>query len=635
MKPVHLLLITTTALMLASCGGGGGGVEKQPTPEPKEPVGTTLSGKVIDGYIQDATVCLDLNNNFSCDANEPSAVSGNAGSYSFTYDGVIPSGIQILADIPVGAFDEDRGAVTKSYNMMSPAENPDVVTPLTTLVSQEILSSGNQLTAEEAEASVKVSLGFDDSTSLLDNDFFAGENEDLKDVAVSIATALAVTKGALENDNVASTELTPAEISKAAIKAVKETVVSNLIVNGIPMIAKDQIANEVTTAITGQVKNIVASTKSGDGEVVSLVNVINNGEFILLYEGDDLVDSNENGDLDGDELYNLVAGIILEFIYFPGATEDQIIDVDSGEKAALLADEGDLSGRWLTVIPTEEDYILTDTGWKLPSEFENSGAKIKNNCATFYDDGKVANEEFCFVSKDISGKTLEDILPGICEDDDGGTITGCNSEATIPDGSIVYDATKTTPDNDYGGFYSTWYETSEWKGYVNAEGDQTIAGFIAEHTDNRVSFLGERCNTAFRIKSYDSDAKTGTIEWTDATRDHCNSPFSFDDEAETETLPFEIVTFGGTEIFKTRSPIVLRSNNPGDDAPYITFSKATNAYGFEGIYGGGFTPSKTKLTRTFTGNLDYGVFVSKTFVDFVFEQVQVTPFPYDEFLNNQ
>ena len=57
-----------TAMLIAACGGGG------TTSSP-----TTLAGKVIDGYITGATVCLDVNSNNTCDAGEPTARRGVPG----------------------------------------------------------------------------------------------------------------------------------------------------------------------------------------------------------------------------------------------------------------------------------------------------------------------------------------------------------------------------------------------------------------------------------------------------------------------------------------------------------------------------------------------------------------------------
>ncbi|MGH8848934.1 MAG: hypothetical protein ACREXQ_17055, partial [Polaromonas sp.] len=62
-------LALSAAVALTACGGGSDGP-------------ANLSGVVADGYLNGATVCLDLNNNMACDAGEPSATTTAGGKYS-------------------------------------------------------------------------------------------------------------------------------------------------------------------------------------------------------------------------------------------------------------------------------------------------------------------------------------------------------------------------------------------------------------------------------------------------------------------------------------------------------------------------------------------------------------------------
>lgn len=70
------LRIALSAIFLASlaaCGGGGGGGSNAVS-------GAALSGKVIDGPIAGATVCLDVNSNNACDTGEPTATTDATGT---------------------------------------------------------------------------------------------------------------------------------------------------------------------------------------------------------------------------------------------------------------------------------------------------------------------------------------------------------------------------------------------------------------------------------------------------------------------------------------------------------------------------------------------------------------------------
>lgn len=163
------LLLT---LVLASCGGGSS------TPEPmtgnaiagpEEPLvtpaetgtqtsATSISGRVADGYIRGAVVCVDLNDNEKCDDGEPVAVSGEGGQYTLS----VPPEAQmksIIAEIPADAIDEDTGEpVGQDLVFVTPADKPEFVSPITTLVHEELRNNPN-LDVDAAEAIVKGALG--------------------------------------------------------------------------------------------------------------------------------------------------------------------------------------------------------------------------------------------------------------------------------------------------------------------------------------------------------------------------------------------------------------------------------------------------------------------------------------------
>ena len=578
-------------------------------------------------------MCLDLNNSYTCDDDEPFGLSGEGGVYSFTYNGSIPEGIQILADIPIGAIDEDLGRVEKSYNMLAPAENPEVVTPLTTLVSQEILSSGGQSTPEEAEKSVKLMLEIDESESLLGNDFVADEDADIQRTATFVAEVLSAAKEAITNDP-ATADLTPAEISKASVQAAK-SITTELVASGSSNdLAIEDVDAAVTTVVTGEINNIVAASKSGDGEVVSLIEEIKEGNLIIVSEGDNEITE------DGEIVFR--EGLEMEFVYFPDAVEGELVDISSAgeDKVAMLVYDGPLANTWVPIEWEDSDYRIADNGkWTLPSDLESTGSKITENCAIFYETGIVEpSSEICFIRKDVSGKQVRDVVPDFCSDGEGGVSEGCDEFADLPSGSFVYDATVTIAENNYGGEYTLWGDDG-WSGYLDPayHDDQTIKGFIDAFIadPNRYAFRGDDCNTAFRIKSYDTVERSGLIEWADASDGNCSSGGFVWAEVDTvETLPFTVETVGSEIILKTQTPVVLRVNNPDERDPYMIFGQVPNGLGQDedGIYGGSFTPSGFKLTYAFTGNLDYSIFASRVFVDFVLEQSGAPEFPYEEFL---
>jgi hypothetical protein len=122
------------AIMLTACGGGGGS---------SSPL--TLSGAVIDGYIKGATVCLDVNANGVCDTGEPTSTTDVKGAYSINVPvGTSVSGLHLIAVVPAGAVDSDTPGtpIANAYKLMAPVDMPAVISPLTTVVSSEMIANG-------------------------------------------------------------------------------------------------------------------------------------------------------------------------------------------------------------------------------------------------------------------------------------------------------------------------------------------------------------------------------------------------------------------------------------------------------------------------------------------------------------
>ncbi len=121
--PVLLL-----ALLVHIAGCGGGGSDSSPA------VPSTISGRVMDGYIRGATVFWDCNDNFVADAGELAVVSEAGGRYTI---GAAPSPpCQLRAFVPATAVDEDTSQpVGYAFRMASVSGAPELISPFTTAVS--------------------------------------------------------------------------------------------------------------------------------------------------------------------------------------------------------------------------------------------------------------------------------------------------------------------------------------------------------------------------------------------------------------------------------------------------------------------------------------------------------------------
>lgn len=144
--------------LLSACGGGGG-----------NSANVTLTGSVIDGYIEGAKVCLDVNANGLCEASEPSTLSDSLGKYKLAIGNANTAGVNVVAEIPDSAKDSDDEGLTllaagkMPYTMTTLATQPSVVTPLTTLVSGKMKTEG--LTHDAAKLLVMEELGLPSNTN--------------------------------------------------------------------------------------------------------------------------------------------------------------------------------------------------------------------------------------------------------------------------------------------------------------------------------------------------------------------------------------------------------------------------------------------------------------------------------------
>ena len=109
-----------------------------------------FSGTGIDGILVGSTVCIDVNGNAACDADEPADPDGTDAQGKFEIPATTKTGPLLL----IGGTDIGTG-LPFTGSLTAPAGST-VVTPLTSAV-QSLVKTG--VSAEEAEANVKAALG--------------------------------------------------------------------------------------------------------------------------------------------------------------------------------------------------------------------------------------------------------------------------------------------------------------------------------------------------------------------------------------------------------------------------------------------------------------------------------------------
>jgi len=101
---------------------------------------STIKGKVVDGYIENAQVCLDLNINFKCDYGEPVASTDRNGNFELK----VPSKDTKSSYYKIAPVISKEGFNTvtraRAQIMATPrvGEENVIITPLTTLLISKI-----------------------------------------------------------------------------------------------------------------------------------------------------------------------------------------------------------------------------------------------------------------------------------------------------------------------------------------------------------------------------------------------------------------------------------------------------------------------------------------------------------------
>jgi len=156
-------------LLLSGCGAGG---------DSDKTIDTALKGIVADGYIKDATVCIDLNNNGVCEDSEPSGKTDNLGRFSINYDGNITGPF-----VAQGGMDIERN-VPFTTVFKAPVKDSVNVTPLVTMAYE--YSKENNTTYEDSVRTLANSLG-------LREDYFEANpevNNQVKPITVKVQAAV-------------------------------------------------------------------------------------------------------------------------------------------------------------------------------------------------------------------------------------------------------------------------------------------------------------------------------------------------------------------------------------------------------------------------------------------------------------
>lgn len=120
--------------------------------------GNTINGTIVDGYIENATVCLDINKNNICDTTEPTTNSDKNGIFKFTNITLTENSF-----IPIIAYGGKDTAIDKKltgeFRTILFSSNMDkniIVSPLTDLITQSFLKRDGNSSNSLNDAKIEV-----------------------------------------------------------------------------------------------------------------------------------------------------------------------------------------------------------------------------------------------------------------------------------------------------------------------------------------------------------------------------------------------------------------------------------------------------------------------------------------------
>lgn len=285
-----LSLVGASSVGLVGCGGGSSDY----------PEIISLEGKAIDGYLANATVCVDENANFQCDQGEESTTTDGAGNFellSADEDSLLVlESTENTVDLTTGQ------AVGEGLHLTAPFDATSI-TPLTTLAVSKAQVEG--VSYAQAKSDIATAVGVPNGVDIDNYDYVAAQ-EDGSDEAASIhVLANVVAKLIQSNLNVISANSTTGNSAIRAITA------SYLVVAPPQGAGGTQLAQLVTDVASLGVSasddiGTVISDNSTDIDDFIEDNTIDEGEVDTVVDAiDDTVDDGGSG---GDPIDGVTGG---------------------------------------------------------------------------------------------------------------------------------------------------------------------------------------------------------------------------------------------------------------------------------------------------------------------------------------
>jgi hypothetical protein len=156
-----LVISVALSAFLSGCGSSSG---TKVNDQDKTPPSESISGKAIDGYLVNSTVCLDLNSDGYCQPSEPFTITDKNGAFELSISPEIQKDKNYAKAMLLvyGGYDIDLGKGNDFVGkLLSPKDKKEInITPITTIVAkavqEELKKEGNKkLSVDEIRKKVE------------------------------------------------------------------------------------------------------------------------------------------------------------------------------------------------------------------------------------------------------------------------------------------------------------------------------------------------------------------------------------------------------------------------------------------------------------------------------------------------
>ncbi len=426
-KKSCLSLAVATALSFSGCGDSSA-PKTQIDNEDDNTNNSIISGKIADGYLDKAKVCLDKNKNGKCDTAEPNTLSIN-GNYDLNITTTDMGKYLILVEVTTSTVDLDNNqTVTNGYTLTAPKNSTEFISPITTLIQNEILKNPI-LTKDEATSKVSQKLNLTTSDTKLLADYVANNSDSEYSKLHEVGKVIATLQGTLE------------------LKTTQEVVLTNDNKKATMSKILDNIYNDINNT-SSQIKNGTLAGAIDTDSISSNINITSDDVSIAAKN----LEFKQSGAIDKMSL----ATKVTLFGFDADTNHNSINDVEI--EAAIFKDGQILMGRDslsngvsaittsidnITNTPDTENYTINDDGSIFVSEWDEtfvrfSTIKLKDKTYTVKEIIRLMSDGYSIKESDVTSKL--------------------NNNVTFTDDSDKFYMYVTT---NHGKYSSTGYKLSE------------------------------------------------------------------------------------------------------------------------------------------------------------------------------